>query len=45
MPPQNPEQALQALYQAARLAPLNADQHEIVKKAAEMLLEAIKPKQ
>jgi hypothetical protein len=37
-------QALNALYNAARLAPLNAADHELVKKCAEQLLEALKPK-
>lgn len=37
-------QALNALYNAARLAPLNAADHELVRKCAEQLLEALKPK-
>jgi len=37
-------QALNALYNAARLAPLNAADHELVKKCAEQLLEALKLK-
>lgn len=41
----NPEQALNNLYAAARLAPLPAEQHEIVRKAVEVLVEALKPKE
>jgi hypothetical protein len=37
-------QALNGLYNAARLAPLNASEHELAKKCAEQLLEALKPK-
>jgi len=37
-------QALNSLYNAARLAPLNAADHELVKKCAEQVLEALKPK-
>ncbi len=37
-------QALNSLYNAARLAPLNAADHELVKKCAEQILEALKPK-
>ena len=37
-------QALQALYNAARLAPLNANDHDIVRKAAEQIAEVLKPK-
>jgi hypothetical protein len=37
-------QALNSLYNAARLAPLNAADHELVKKCAEQLLEALKIK-
>ena len=38
-------QALQNLYAAARQAPLNADQHEMLRKCAEQLAEALKPKE
>jgi hypothetical protein len=38
------EQALNNLYAAARLAPLPAEQHEILRKSAEVLVEALKPK-
>ena len=37
-------QALNALYNAARLAPLNAANHELVRKCAEQLAEALKIK-
>lgn len=37
-------QALNALYNAARLAPLNAADHELIRKCAEQLLEALKIK-
>ena len=37
-------QALNNLYNASRRAPLSAEEHEILKKSAEVLLEAIKPK-
>lgn len=40
----NPEQALQNLYIAARLANLPAEQHEILRKSAEIVAEALKPK-
>lgn len=40
--PMNTEQALNNLYTAARLAPLPAEQHEIVRKSAEMIVEALK---
>ena len=40
----NPEQALQNLYNAARLANLTAEQHEILRKSAEIVAEALKPK-
>ena len=32
-----PEQALQNLYSASRLAPLQAEQHEILRQSAELL--------
>ena len=37
-------QARRALYNAARLAPLNANDHDIVRKAAEQIAEVLKPK-
>jgi hypothetical protein len=39
------EQALQNLYTAARLAPLPADQHDLLRKCAEQIAEALKPKE
>ena len=39
------EQALQNLYAAARLAPLKADEHDLIRKCAEQLAEALKPKE
>ncbi len=39
------EQALNNLYSAARMAPLNAEQHDLIKKCAEQVAEAIKPKE
>ncbi len=39
-----PEQALALLFQAARLAPLNGDSHDQIKQAAQILQEALKPK-
>ena len=41
----NTEQALNNLYQAARAAMLTAEQHEIIRKSAEVLVEALKPKE
>jgi hypothetical protein len=41
----NTETALNNLYAAARLAPLPAEQHEILRKSAEVLVEALKPKE
>ena len=38
------DQALNNLYNAARLAPLNAEQHDLIRKCAEALAEALKPK-
>jgi hypothetical protein len=38
------EQALNNLYAASRRAPLTADEHEILRKSAELVLEALKPK-
>ena len=38
------DQALNTLYSASRLAPLNAEQHELVRRAAEQIAEALKPK-
>ena len=40
----NTETALNNIYTAARLAPLTAEQHEIIRKSAEVLVEALKPK-
>lgn len=39
------ETALNNIYNAARLAPLTAEQHEIIRKSAEVLVEALKPKE
>ena len=39
------EQALNNLYNAARMAPLNAEQHELIRKCAEQIAEALKPKE
>ena len=39
------EQALQNLFTAARLALLKAEEHELLRKCAEMLAEALKPKE
>ena len=39
------EQALNNLYAAARLAPLPAEQHDLIRKSAEVLVEALKPKE
>ena len=39
------EQALQQLYAASRVAQLNADQHEMLRKCAEQIAEALKPKE
>jgi hypothetical protein len=33
------------VYNAARLAPLNANDHELVRKSAEQVAEALKPKE
>ena len=41
----NTETALNNLYQAARSAMLTAEQHEIIRKSAEVLVEALKPKE
>ena len=41
----NNEQALNNLYAASRAAQLNADQHELLRKCAEQLAEALKPKE
>jgi hypothetical protein len=38
------ETALNNIYNAARLAPLTAEQHDIIRKSAEVLVEALKPK-
>ena len=39
------EQALQNLYTASRLALLKADEHELLRKCAEQLAEALKSKE
>ena len=39
------ETALNNIYNAARLAPLTAEQHDIIRKSAEVLVEALKPKE
>jgi hypothetical protein len=39
------EQALQNLYAGSRLAPLPAEQHELLRKCAEQIAEALKPKE
>ena len=39
------DQALNNLYNAARMAPLNAEQHELIKQCGEKLAEALKPKE
>jgi hypothetical protein len=39
------EQALQNLYAASRQAPLRAEEHELLRKCAEQLAEALKPKE
>lgn len=39
------EQALNNLYAAARLAPLKADEHDLIRKCAEQLLPLIKTPQ
>ena len=41
----NTEQAINNIYTAARLAPLTAEQHEIIRKSVEVLVEALKPKE
>ena len=41
----NTEQALNNLYAAARLAPMPAEQHDIIRKSAEVLVEALKLKE
>ena len=38
------EQALNNLYAASRRALLSADEHELLRKSAELILEALKPK-
>jgi len=38
-------EALQNLYAAARLAPLKADDHDLLRKCAEQLAEVLKPKE
>jgi hypothetical protein len=39
------EQALQNLYAAARQAQLKAEEHELIRKCAEQIAEALKPKE
>jgi hypothetical protein len=39
------EQALQNLFTASRLAPLRAEEHELLRKCAEQLAEALNPKE
>jgi hypothetical protein len=41
----NAQEALQNLYAAARQAPLKADDHDLLRKCAEQLAEALKPKE
>ena len=38
-------ECLQNIYNAARMAGLTAQQHELIKQCAEQLAEAIKPKE
>lgn len=40
----SPQQALQNLYQASRLSPLTAEQHEIIVKSVQLLDSIINPK-
>lgn len=37
-------EALNTLYSASRLAPLTADQHQLIKQCGEQIAEALKPK-
>jgi hypothetical protein len=39
-----PQNALQNLFNASRLAPLTAEQHEVLIKSAQLLEEIINPK-
>jgi len=39
------EQALANLYAASRQAPLKADDHDLLRKCAEQIAEALKPKE
>ena len=39
------EQALQNLFTASRLALLKAEEHEMLRKCAEQIAEALKPKE
>jgi hypothetical protein len=39
------EQALQNLYTAARLALLKAEEHELIRKCAEQIAQALNPKE
>jgi len=38
-------EALANLYAATRLAPLKADDHDLIRKCAEAIAEALKPKE
>lgn len=38
------DQALNNLYNAARMAPLNAEQHDLIRKCAEQIAESLKAK-
>jgi hypothetical protein len=38
-------ECLQNIYNAARMAPLNAEQHDLIRKCAEQIAEALKPKE
>ena len=37
------QQAIEQLYAASRMAPLNAEQHEFLRKLAERINDALKP--
>ena len=39
------EQALNNLYAGSRAAPLRAEEHELLRKCAEQIAEALKPKE
>ena len=38
-------ESLQNIYNAARMAPLNAEQHDLIRKYAEQIAESLKPKE